>query len=342
MQENKIAVLAIQETHLDERSMNEINRTFHKRLRIVNSADPENPTAGRGVAVVLNKDLTRWNEVKTRIIIPGRAILLSLPLKDSSTVNILAIYAPNTPQENANFWASLLSIWEETSPLALPDIMLGDFNIVEEALDQLPPHRDNAQAVNNLVTFKALHTLRDGWRHNHPDVKSYSYTQQATQSRSRIDRIYVTEPIYTHSRNWDINLTPINTDHCLTSMEFSNPGVPYIGKGRWSIPLYLVKHRKVLQIVETLGLDLQQCIQETQGENWTAHENPQTLFYSFKKTLTKKICDFSCTETPKMDRRIADLKDDLNGILNNSHEPIEEIQAKPAYIKERIKQLETK
>jgi exonuclease III len=257
MRDKEIAVLAIQETHLDEQSTNELNNNFHYRMRIINSADPQNPTAGKGVAIVLNKHLTKWNEVKICIIIPGRAILLTLPLKKKdSAVNILAIYAPNTPQENVSFWASLTNTWEEVNP-PIPDIMLGDFNIVEEALDRFPPHRDNTQAVSNLATFKALHTLQDGWRHHHPDVKSYSFTQEATQSRSWIDRIYVSEPIYTHSRNWDINLTSIKTDHCLTSMEFSDPGAPYIGKGRWSIPLYLVKHRKVLQLAETLGQDLE-------------------------------------------------------------------------------------
>ena len=108
-------------------------------MRIINSADPQNPTAGKGVAIVLNKHLIKWNVIATRMIIPGRAILLTLPLKNDLTVNILAIYAPNTPQENASFWASLTSTWEEANP-PIPDIMLGDFNIVEEALDRSPPH----------------------------------------------------------------------------------------------------------------------------------------------------------------------------------------------------------
>jgi len=120
-------------------------------------------------------------------------------------------------------------------------------------------------------------------------------------------------------------------------MEFSNPGAPYIGKGRWSIPLYLVKHRKVLQLAETLGRDLEKRIEETQADNRTPDENPQTLFQTFKKALTKEIQNFSRTETPKMDHQIACLKKDLNRILNDPQDSIEEIQAKAAYIEERIK-----
>ena len=56
--------------------------------------------------------------------------------------------------------------------------------------------------------------------------------------------------------------------------------------------------------------------------------------------LTKKIREFSRTETPKMDHRISSLKKDLYSILNNSEDSIIKIQAKAAYVEERIKQLE--
>jgi vacuolar-type H+-ATPase subunit E/Vma4 len=43
-----------------------------------------------------------------------------------------------------------------------------------------------------------------------------------------------------------------------------------------------------------------------------------------------------------MDRQIACLKNDLNRILNDPQDSIEEIQAKAAYVEERIKQLEVR
>ena len=339
MRENNIAILAIQETHLNETSVNELNNQFNQRLRIINSQDPVNPSAGRGVAIILNKRLTSWKQVIITHVIPGRALLVSLPWKGESTINVLAIYAPNSTLENAAFWEDLKNTWiNDNHPI--PDIMLGDFNLVEEAIDRLPAHRDSAQAVDKFVDFKDMHALRDSWRHQNPSDVCYTYTQEATQSRSRIDRIYTTQPIYAHSRNWSVDHTPIRTDHCLVSMEFANPGAPFIGKGRWSIPLYLIKHRKVIQFIEELGTQLEKDMENAAGDSRTPEENPQKLFATFKTDLVKKVRDFSRKETPKMDIRILNLKKDLHSTLNNSEDSTTDIQAKAAYIEERIKQLE--
>ena len=134
MQDKNITILAVQETHLNQASVNEINNQFSRRLRVINSQDPINPSAGRGVALVLNKSLTSWKEVLIVHVIQGRALLISLPWKGESVVNILAIYAPNSPAENAAFWEDLKSTWiNDGHPI--PNIMLGDFNLVEEAID---------------------------------------------------------------------------------------------------------------------------------------------------------------------------------------------------------------
>ena len=52
----------------------------------------------------------------------------------------------------------------------------------------------------------------------------------------------------------------------MVSMEFSNPGAPFIGKGRWSVPLYLIKHRKMLQQIESLGCQLEKDLEAASGE----------------------------------------------------------------------------
>jgi len=123
-------------------------------------------------------------------------------------------------------------------------------------------------------------------------------------------------------------------------MEFANPGAPFIGKGRWSIPLYLIKNRKVIQLAEKLGTQLEQDLEGAAGDARTTERNPQTIFHSFKKDLTKKIRDFSRVETPKMEAQITGLKEELRATLNNTQDSLKEIQAKASYVEERIKQLE--
>ena len=64
MKKDKIAILAIQETHLDEPSLQAIHRAFGKRLRIINSQLENNPRASAGVTFALNKDLVETDNIR--------------------------------------------------------------------------------------------------------------------------------------------------------------------------------------------------------------------------------------------------------------------------------------
>ncbi len=45
-------------------------------MKIYFTADPENPTSKGGMAIVINKQLTLWHNIETRIIVLGHAMLL--------------------------------------------------------------------------------------------------------------------------------------------------------------------------------------------------------------------------------------------------------------------------
>jgi len=140
MREKEIGILAVQETHLKQTDVDELNDQFCGQLEIINSCDPTQPNA-KGVAFVLNNRKTAWDEASTNEIIPGRAISLIIPWQRTSRLNVLAIYAPNAPTENVDFWETLERKWLEDN-LPVPDILLGDFNLVEEMVDRLPAHSD--------------------------------------------------------------------------------------------------------------------------------------------------------------------------------------------------------
>lgn len=71
--DNKIAILALQETHLDHELLQNITACFGKRLEIINSQHPTNPRATAGVAFVINKTLIKPQEYKVYELQPGRA-----------------------------------------------------------------------------------------------------------------------------------------------------------------------------------------------------------------------------------------------------------------------------
>lgn len=71
MKENKLAILALQETHLDNDLLQSVNECFGKRLTIVNSNLPENPRSSAGVAFVINRSLVAPKELSTTELIEG-------------------------------------------------------------------------------------------------------------------------------------------------------------------------------------------------------------------------------------------------------------------------------
>ena len=151
--------------------------------------------------------------------------------------------------------------------------------------------------------------------------------------------------MYKNSRNWQIEQTAIWTDHKLISVEFANPGAPFIGKGRWSIPLHLLKNRKVIREIKNIGMAYEGKINESRTQpldRRTSENNPQSLFTDLKTKITSFACDFAKKETPRLDAKINLSKEQLKGVLNGQEDtPIEEIQAIAAAIKEKIHQLES-
>ena len=338
LRQDKIGILALQETHSTDALISSLHALFGKRLHIYHSSDPDAPNS-KGVAIVLNKEILHTNNIQHHDIIPGRALLLSIPWH-SSIISILAIYAPNTTTENEAFWSALHNKWTELG-LPKPDIMLGDFNLVEEALDRLPSHPDNQAAVHSLEQLKSLFHVQDGWRKAYPAPhKAFTYLQSNHNgSHSRIDRIYITDPLEKSSTDWEIKASGLRTDHNLISVRLSNPKLPFVGKGRWSLPLHLIKDKSLMSQINQLGLALQSDIALCSNHR-TQETNPQTLFKTFKDNITSAARKQAKMTLPKVKTTIRNLQSHLQHTLNNDDNEFHQIESSVA-IQEKITMLTT-
>ena len=140
VRDKKLGILAIQESHLTDEDIEIIHDLYGRRLYILNSKDPTNASAARGVAFVLNKELVDVKNATLTEIIPGRAITLKTKWHADTNITILNVYAPNNTRENEEFW-NLLKERRGNGQMPQPDILLGDFNVVEEALDTTSTRR---------------------------------------------------------------------------------------------------------------------------------------------------------------------------------------------------------
>ncbi|KAJ6630374.1 hypothetical protein B0H10DRAFT_2208038 [Mycena sp. CBHHK59/15] len=143
-------------------------------LKLFNYEYPEDP-ATKGVAIVLNREITNIEGVKIHYLIPGRVMLTVIPWHGNRTLTILAIYAPTESDEaKIKYWDTLCDLWL-TEDLPVPDASGGDFNLVADALDRFPHHTDPDAVVAAYLRFVRLLELKDGWRQNNPDIKAYTH-----------------------------------------------------------------------------------------------------------------------------------------------------------------------
>ncbi|KAF8868989.1 Endonuclease/exonuclease/phosphatase, partial [Infundibulicybe gibba] len=308
LHDEKIDILTVQETHLSAQRINDLHHQFERQVHIINSSDPNNVNM-KGVAVILNKHSTKWREATSRVIIQGRALLVTVPRNCNTLIRILAIYAPNAPRENANFWEEVSEVWANEQ-LEKPDLMLGDFNMVEESLDRLPPHPDHNNQTETLHDLKSSFDLVDGWRRENPHTLGYTYQQANSGIQSRIDHIYISNALLNTSCEWKMQSAPLNTDHRMISMRILDPETPYIGKGRWSIPLFILKDKEILQTIISLGLKVVEDIEMTRY-NRTDENNAQVIFKKFKSEIVKITRAHARKTIPKIKKRIEKLELDL-------------------------------
>ena len=343
LREKKIGILALQETHLNAEDAETVQRLYGRRVHIIHSPDPTNPTAARGVAIVLNRELMDVTNVRTEKIIPGRAMLITTKWHANQDITILNVYAPNLQAENEAFWKDLERRFAQRR-LRKPDVVAGDFNIVEEEIDRLPikaSHEGPLTALKSLLKSLDLH---DGWRLTNPTERAYSFLQRGGTHRSRLDRIYATDDIIRRSLRWDILTTGVPTDHCLVTANLTAANAPEIGRGRWTMPLHLLLDHTFLTDAARIGeRELRRAREHAKEAKRTEANNPQTALKSFKNAVKELAQRKMKQRIPKLRMEIARLtilRDEIQG--KHGFEKDVEAQNDAVILQERIVKLESR
>ncbi|KAJ3573178.1 hypothetical protein NP233_g2591 [Leucocoprinus birnbaumii] len=307
MRDNKIGIMCLQETHLNQAQTQEIMEVHHN-LKIISTA-PSNSQNAQGVAIAINNRITPTRDVISHVLHEGRAILAQIPWHATETLVVLAIYAPNVTNENRDFWKSLERKWTESNELPCPDIMLGDFNLTEDSIDRNNGDLDKEDAREALVSLKRKLRLIDGWRHANPHEKEYTLYHRSNGHRSRIDRIYINPELTPMAEDWQIAHPPVTSDHQLISVKLAHHNSPFIGKGRWSIPPRVVGNRKFIQKTEKLGRTAQEEIEKLHLETNTRDQvkNAQTIWQNLKEDIIKEAKKLARLPISYLERRAREL-----------------------------------
>lgn len=107
MRRERIAILTLQEMHLDEHSLSVVNCLFGKRLTIHNSPDVTNPRSTAGVVFAINKDLLATQTLEITELVKGSALALKTCWNNKEETLLINVYAPNRRMEHRPFWEAL-------------------------------------------------------------------------------------------------------------------------------------------------------------------------------------------------------------------------------------------
>lgn len=244
MKVRRIAILAAQETHPSLEIQERLQRQFRNSLHFFHSADPNEPGGRNRVTMILNKSFIKLADVSTMTLIEGRVMIIRIPWNGEDTLRIMNVYALVKNTDKAAFWKELCQkMWDLEEPT--PDIVMGDFNVVENPEVNCLINRGGADPVaarDALSEFTTELNLADGWRRRNPRKWNYMYIGQ---TQSRLDRICVREEIYPWCMDWTIEHPAVKTDHRLVSVRITSENMPYLGKGRWAMPVGLLKDKQL-------------------------------------------------------------------------------------------------
>ncbi|KAJ3816692.1 hypothetical protein F5880DRAFT_1626467 [Lentinula raphanica] len=317
---SRISILVIGEAHLDSTRRDEIEQKYGN-LKILYSRLAHTPNAA-GVAIVLNRRLANTAGIQVHEIVPGHAMIINTTYHSDESLSLLAVYAPNRDNtSNAEFWTTIKNFFERHPQIRKPDFMLGDLNMVEEALDCLPPRVECASIMNAFDDMKMALQLEDGWRNTFPTKIEYTFSQERAghePRHARLDRIYTKAGCMEKTFHWSIGETTIKTDHKMVSVCYTSAEAPEIGRGRWLLPTHILYDKEIKDFLQREGIALTQKMDEISPEDqWDEHHNPQTLWAAFKNDFARLARQRAKIIIPRIEKDIKDTKTKMNLISND-------------------------
>ena len=326
-----VAILGIQESHLNDEETEKLNDRFQKMIVINNGSS----TSKGGVSFVLNKELVNGMKWSHTQIIEGRASRLEIETEKDRGLNIVLVYAPNGELDKIAFWKLLKSKLKEMGDMENVVIM-GDLNSVENALDRYPHREDDEKVKDAWKAIRNKFKLIDGWRLHNPVKKEYTFVQKATKSMSRIDRIYMDSDIYVYGYNWD-HLEAAVSDHSMVVVDVLKAKLPFIGKGVWRMYQDDIENKVTMKRITKVLKEVAKKIKDIKDS--AADESVQRLWAKTKN----EIKSIAVEERKSRIKQMAREKDKLKrGIAKRLEKLTDEVNEMNLKYQDEIIDLKTK
>ena len=137
--------------------------------------------------------------------------------------------------------------------MELPNIILGDFNMVEDIkMDRYGgnPREKHTWGLATLNTLKRETNVVDIWRQLYPKRKEFTWHSLYDNVQSRLDRIYLSKEIVPLVNDVEIETFSIS-DHDLVAIDMTPPEPPTPrGPGYWKMNNSLLKNEEFKELIK--------------------------------------------------------------------------------------------
>lgn len=309
---NNIDLLVVQESRLTQELTNEIRKELPGYHFITNGTR----STKEGITLIIKKQIGQRIRIAHTILIPGRASHFKVELKEQ-TINLVGVHFPNELEKKLEFTEKIskaLDNLNTTQDL----IILGDFNFVERNEDRLPARNDPYAIREQFTKLKTKVRVKDGWEQYNPDKADYTYHQEATGSKARIDRIYMPEALCERTSKWEILSSAGLSDHDIVTTSLEQKNCPEVGPGAFRIRLELLTNgefiKETAKILKNTKTRMEQY-KERMNEAATEEEiqetrkvlTPQSIWRETKAKITNKAKEIQKSNSRRKTEKLRNL-----------------------------------
>jgi exonuclease III len=225
------------ESHLTTEKCAALQRRFPKSTWYT-AGDKGNK---RGVTVVLLDNVKFVPDACTVLKSCKRGRFLCVKIEhETASVTLLGVYSPNNNSDAVRHFKKLQKVCEKFKP----DVILGDFNKVDDRRDRNPGREEEPRVKLALKELLKTHGYVDGWRMSNPEKRQFTFWQTNQEcSASRIDRVYVATQSLKNTSNYTILQKPSWTDHAGIGLEYHARNRVDIGPGLWRLNPKLITNK---------------------------------------------------------------------------------------------------
>ena len=295
---NRIAILALQETHLTDEAVEELNEKYEK-LKFFGSGLS---TSKGGIMFITTDRIGTPKSLTYKTLEQGRSRVLCLDY-EGQTLTIVNVYMPNNKPQQKETLQNLCKDLRNHQGIADSELLIvGDWNFMEDKIDRSPQHNDDKGVAREMSRLKMSFDLIDGWRVANPDERRFSWEGMSGNERkkifSRIDRIYTSRKMWDITNKYKIINCDIS-DHDGVATTIREASTPEMGKGEAKLNMSIINHPMFRKEADQLINKLEKQIKEyhrlvglkdkpekmNKLYKLRTHYNPQKSWHQYKEGL---------------------------------------------------------